>query len=62
MFNEQESLKFGLYMLDTYYHWALSVRPQTRYIQYFDEDLDRSFVSAFGEKFAIFSTTLQAKN
>ena len=40
-------------------------RPQTRYIQYFDEGMDRSFVGAFGEKFAFFYTfvqTLQAKN
>ncbi len=34
-------------------------RPQTRYIQYFEEGLDGSFVSAFkfGEKFAFFLIT-----
>ena len=30
--------------------------PQTRYIQFFDKGLDRSFVNAFGEKFSIFCT------
>ena len=38
-------------------------RPQRRYIQYFDEGLNRSFVSALGEKFQFFCTkTLPAKN
>ena len=48
----QESLKFGLYIC----------RPQTRYIQYPDESMDRSFVSAFGEKFAFFCTNISSEN
>ena len=48
----QESLKFGLYIC----------RPQTRYIQYFDEGMDRSFVSAFGEKVAFFYTNTSSEN
>ena len=36
-------------------------RPQTRYIQYFDEGLDCSFVSAFGDKFAFFCTNTSSE-
>ena len=37
-------------------------RPQTRYMQYFDEALDLSFVGTFGENLHSFVQTLQAKN
>ena len=42
--------------------WGFIFRPQTRYIQDFDEDLDRSFVSAFGEnRFAFFCTNTSSE-
>ena len=37
-------------------------RPQTRYIQYFDDGMYRSFVRALARNFPSFVQTLQAKN
>lgn len=42
---------------------GLTLRPQTKHIQYFNEGLDRSFVSTLYKKFVFFCTeTLPVKN
>ena len=44
-------------------HLGFIFRPQTKNIQYFEEGMVRSFVSAFVEKFALFCTeTLPGKH
>ena len=42
-------------------NFGFKCRPPARYIQYLDEGVDRSFASAFGEKFAFFCTNTSSE-